>query len=121
MVHHRPLLLALVHLLVPHQHFGQLRLDLETGVERGHRVLEDHGDVAAAILVERIGRHADEVDAPSIARPVARPLRASSPMMARKAWLLPEPLSPTTASVSPRESEKLRSEPLAPRTGAAQR
>ncbi|MNI97419.1 hypothetical protein D3C73_1560670 [compost metagenome] len=29
--------------------------------------------------------------------------------MERKAWLLPEPLSPTTARVSPASSEKLRS------------
>src|SRR5690554_3273104 len=43
---------------------------------------------------------------PIMARPEARPFLARRPMMARKAWLLPEPDSPTTASVSPSDSEK---------------
>ena len=38
----------------------------------------------------------------NFAEPDARPLRARSPITAMKVWLLPEPLSPTTPSVSPR-------------------
>src|SRR5688572_14642169 len=45
-----------------------------------------------------------------MARPETRPFLANRPMIERKAWLLPEPLSPTTARVSPRASVKLRSE-----------
>jgi hypothetical protein len=58
----RALGLLLVETLMAHQHFAELRADLEARVERGHRVLEDHRDVAAAILVEFFWRHADEVD-----------------------------------------------------------
>ncbi len=42
----------LVHPLVQHQHFHQLILHLHVRVERGHWVLEDHGDLLGADLVE---------------------------------------------------------------------
>src|SRR5690606_29292886 len=46
---------------------------------------------------------------PIIAVPVVRALRPRRPVMDKKAWLWPEPLSPTTARVSPASSVKLRS------------
>ena len=42
----------LAHPFVQHQHFHQLILHLHVGVERGHGVLEDHGDLLGADLVE---------------------------------------------------------------------
>ena len=44
------------------QHFGQLRAHPERGIEAGHRVLEDHGNILAPMLVQLPRRHADEVD-----------------------------------------------------------
>ena len=39
---------ALVHVAVQFQGFGELAADGEDGVQRGHRLLEDHGDAVAA-------------------------------------------------------------------------
>ncbi len=45
------------------QWFGQLAADLHEGVQRGHRVLEDHRDPLAPDLAELLFRGAEEVDA----------------------------------------------------------
>ena len=41
---------------------GDLVADAEHRVEAGHRLLEDHRDVAAAELAQRPGRHPGEID-----------------------------------------------------------
>ena len=38
--------------LVPHDRLGDLHADGEHGVERDHRLLEDHGDLGAAHLAQ---------------------------------------------------------------------
>src|SRR5262249_3683976 len=40
--------LALVHVAVSHKHLGHLPADPQIRIERGHRILEDHGNAAAA-------------------------------------------------------------------------
>jgi hypothetical protein len=59
--------LGLAHAAVGDQNLGHLPADPEIGIERGHGVLEDHGDAAAADAVERVRSHAEELD-PSKAR-----------------------------------------------------
>ena len=63
---------SFVEAVVLDQHLGELGADLEARVERGHRVLEDHRDVAAAIDVELVGREREEVDVAEH-RPAGRP------------------------------------------------
>src|SRR5581483_1525888 len=46
---------------------------------------------------------------PNRARPLTLPLLASIPSVARKAWLLPAPDSPTTATHSPRRTSSEKS------------
>jgi hypothetical protein len=41
-----------------------LRTDVHHRIERGHRILEDHGDLTAADLADLLGRHAEQVPAP---------------------------------------------------------
>ena len=50
-------------LLMGEDDLGQLLADREDRVERGHRVLEDHRDPAAAQLAEVVRFHLDEVGA----------------------------------------------------------
>ena len=47
--------------LVQFQHLGHLALHREVRVERGHRILKDHGDAVAANAVEFGRRHAQHV------------------------------------------------------------
>ena len=84
---------------------GDLGADAVHRVEARERVLEDHRDVLAADLPQLVRRQAQQVAAHEV--DLARDhgaLRLSSPMIARFETLLPEPDSPTTPSVSPRES-----------------
>ena len=92
-----------------HQHLGHLAGRCEIRIERRHRVLEDHGDLAAADAVELAGAASPSRSCAAEAHAAAWRGRcaASSPMMARKTWLLPEPDSPTMPSVSPGSSAKL--------------
>jgi hypothetical protein len=70
-------------------------------VERGHRLLEDHRDLDAAVAVQRRRAQADQF-LPTVAH------RAFGPAIRRKeahhghhGLALAEPDSPTTATVSP--------------------
>ncbi len=52
--------LGLAHAAMGRQHLGHLPADPQIGIERGHRVLEDHGDAAAADPVQFLLAQADE-------------------------------------------------------------
>ena len=56
-----PARVALAHAAVLDQHLGHLARDPEVGVERGHRVLEDHREAHAADAVELAGAQADQL------------------------------------------------------------
>jgi hypothetical protein len=65
------------HALVPHDRLGDLHADGEHGVERDHRLLEDHCDLRAAhlaqcLLVHRVDLVASDKDAPLDAGPGRR-------------------------------------------------
>ncbi|MNO99099.1 hypothetical protein D3C76_908640 [compost metagenome] len=51
----------LAHPFVQHQHFHQLILHLHIGVQGGHGVLEDHGDLLGADLVELVLRQIQDL------------------------------------------------------------
>src|SRR5690606_2290199 len=51
---------ALRQLLVQHQRFDDLAADRVDGIQRGHRLLEDHRDVAAANSADALFRHAQQ-------------------------------------------------------------
>ncbi len=61
--------LGLAHPLVQHQHFHQLILDLHVGIQRGHGVLEDHGDLLGADLVELVFRQIQDLVTLKLGRP----------------------------------------------------
>ena len=98
------------HLEVRPDPFGDLVADGEHRIERRHRILEDHADAPAANAAERLALEREHV---GIAEADARCRRRSAPgdgtsrSSARLVRLLPQPDSPTSASVSPRSSEKL--------------
>ncbi len=52
-----------------HQHFHQLILDLHVGIQRGHGVLEDHGDLLGADLVELVFRQIEDLVTLKLGRP----------------------------------------------------
>ena len=78
------------------------RPDGQHRVERGHRLLEDVGDVAAAHVAQPATRAARAATGrPSRTEPVMVALRGSSRVSAIAVTLLPQPDSPTRASTSP--------------------
>ena len=88
--------------------FGDLRADGHAGVQRGHRVLKDHGkqDVRAASAA-RVPRYG-AMSAPftRILPVSARAFRQQAHDGACSSALLPQPDSPTTASTSPESQRK---------------
>ena len=89
--------------------FGDLLAQRQHGVQRSCRLLEDHRDAAAADLAHlRFGQCEQIRGGPLASRKTALPLTSQlgaggvSRMIARLVTLLPEPDSPTSASVSPR-------------------
>ena len=91
------------------QRLGDLRRRSQHRVQRGHRVLEDHGDaVAAQPLPCARFRQLQRCRGPrsSTAPAGGRLGRFSRPHEAMAVMLLPLPLSPTTPRVSPRPSSK---------------
>ena len=79
-------------------------------VERGHRLLEHHGDLACADLVHLVraaagsGRGRATGSAPASKRPGGMSISFST---LRAVTVLPQPDSPTTASVSPRLTDEV--------------
>ncbi len=80
---------------------------VEHGIERRQRVLEHHRDLGATPAAQRLGREAAAgrrrraVPCPAPRSPAAAPGRARR----ETSCVLPEPNSPTTASVSPRRTD----------------
>ena len=97
-----------VEALMQRERLGDLPADREHRVERRHRLLEDHRDVVAADVAHlALGqRRADRVPwkriVPSTMRPGGEAIRR---MIDSDVTLLPQPDSPTTASVSPGATE----------------
>ena len=91
------------------EHGGRnLVADGEHGIERGHRLLEHHGDARAAHPAHGLGVHGEEILALESTRPAAtRPGGCTSRMMDSDVTLLPHPLSPTSPSTSPLSMAKL--------------
>ena len=90
--------------LMQDQRFGDLMADGQHRVERGHRLLEDHRDLVAADLAHLAPRSAPSRSRPSnrIAPPTMRPGGdAISRRIDSEVTLLPQPVSPTMARVSP--------------------
>ena len=92
---------------------GDLVADAVHRVEAADRVLEDHGDLVAAEpaqlgLGQCAGDRATARSGRQSTRPAAERARAggSRPMTARPVSVLPEPLSPTSARVSPGATAK---------------
>ena len=77
--------------------------DGEARIERGHRLLEDHGEPVAAQVAQRVasGRRADRSRRSGSRRETSADCFGSSPMMASEVTLLPQPDSPTSPSVAP--------------------
>ena len=85
-----------------HQAFAQLPFERVQRVQRGHRFLKDEADVIAAHAGAAWPRRRRPVRAPVIAdRAGARPPRPSRPTVDSAVTDLPEPDSPTSATVSP--------------------
>ena len=61
--------LLLFHVLVNHEHLGDLLLDGEHRVQGGHGLLEDHGDLVAADLVHLL--HGDLGQVPAVEQDLA--------------------------------------------------
>ena len=97
--------LRLAHLEVDEQRLHDLLPDRQDRIERGHRLLEDHRDVAAAHLAhlarrrDRAGCGPSNRMRPAVMRPV---FLGSSRMMASEDTDLPQPDLPTMATISPR-------------------
>ena len=87
--------------------FGDLPADGQHRVERGHRVLEDHGDLFAADVPPSrfrsagAGRARGNERCPLAISPGGMGIRRRIDSMVTD---LPQPLSPTTARVSPSSS-----------------
>ena len=96
--------LLAVHAQVEPQRLGDLAADPHDRVERGHRVLEDHGDLGAPHVRAARSGTASSGPGPRSAptRSGPRPSRGSRPMIERESTVLPEPDSPTMPSVLPR-------------------
>ena len=92
------------------QGLADLFTDPEHRIERGHRLLEDHGDLLAADPVHRRAHWRGSRSLPSsrIRPPAMRPGGFGISLSTDRAVrLLPQPDSPTTPSTSPRASERL--------------
>ena len=94
--------------LVQPDRFADLVADREDRIERGHRLLEDHRDLGAADAAHRRAVGAREVDPRAVApREIERPARMRPPPCSTSRMIdsavtdLPEPDSPTMATVSP--------------------
>ena len=83
-------------------HLGDGLADAQDGIQRRHRILEDHRDARAAQrLLCRSSRSRSETPS-SVIRPVVTAPRRQQPEdRARQVRLLPEPLSPTRPNASP--------------------
>ncbi len=111
-------LLALGHFAVQHQRLADLVADAVDRRERGHRLLEDHADAAAAQRpdLRPVPSQTRDVDRRLVAagdprtgsvRPRTRPLRGSRPITHWEMTVLPDPDSPTSATVFPAGTRKL--------------
>ena len=86
----------------------QLPRDAQHRVQRGHRVLEHHGDLGAADVANlRLRQMHHVLAAERIVPPAIRAGSSSSRMMDLAVTLLPDPDSPTMPSVSPGRRSKL--------------
>ena len=99
------------HLAVAAEHLDHLAADGEHRVERRHRVLEDHGDLAAADRSTVAAALPWTNDSPfqRTSPPTIRPGSSIIPSSAWAVTLLPEPDSPTSPRVSPLPIVKLTS------------
>ena len=97
-----PVGLVAVHREVGLERLADLPADRQHRVQRRHRILEDHRDLAAADRAQLLVVSDSRSRPPNIAVPfVTRPLRARIPSSASEVTLLPQPDSPTIPSVSP--------------------
>ena len=103
--------LGLIEAAMADQHFRDLRAHGEDRVEARHRLLEDHADAPAAHVAHALFRQGRQalsleqdvpLDTPGILRHQPHDREGGGP-------LLPEPLSPTTATVSRSAMSKLTS------------
>ena len=89
----------------PTVHFerlGHLPTDRQNGVQGRHRLLEDHADAVAPKASPRLLIKAEDIVLlERDGTVVTRADRGSRPMIDRAVTLLPDPLSPTRATVSP--------------------
>ncbi|UXN74777.1 hypothetical protein N8D56_06925 [Devosia sp. A8/3-2] len=86
--------------------FGNLRADALHGIERNHGILEDHGDVVAAQIVEH-AFGAPTVSVPkSLIEPRTARLSSSRPSMDMQVRLFPQPLSANRAQRFARQHRK---------------
>ena len=86
------------------QHLVDLAADRHDRIERGHRLLEDHRHRGGAQLAQAAVAGASSSSSPASAMLPAVAFSApfcSSPITASDVTDLPDPLSPTTHSVSP--------------------
>ena len=92
----------------PAQHLGDLRADAHDRIERGHRLLEDHRHVAAAMRAPGLARPAGEFVAEhgDMRLPECVSAGGSRPMIDSASMLLPLPDSPTMPSTSPAATVK---------------
>ena len=81
---------------------------VSTGIQRGHRLLEDHRDPRAAQRAHLALRQREQIAALEQRRwpPAIRPGGGTSRMSESAVTLLPQPDSPTSPSTSPRSSVK---------------
>ena len=95
--------LVLRDLVVDQRHFHQLPADQHGRIERGHRLLIDHGDLRAADGAQLRAPTSVAMSRPSkrIAPLVIRPTPGRSRMMASATVDLPQPDSPTSPIASP--------------------
>ncbi len=102
------------------EHLGDLVADPHHRVERGHRLLEDHADLAAAHVLHRglVEREQVAPVEPDRARRPASPPCGSRPITACAIIDLPEPDSPTTQSISPAAIAARRPRPRSARSAS---
>ena len=96
---------AAVEPAVAHEDLHDLLADRVARIERGHRLLEVHGEAVAAQVASQLSWESASGASMSLKPiwPVTLDVRfGRSPITARNVTLLPEPDSPTTPSVRPR-------------------
>ena len=89
--------------------FAYLIADCEDRVQRTHRLLKNHGDVAATDASHLTPRKREKILPSKIISPVTSAAPGSNRMSARPVIDLPHPLSPTTPILSPGASENVMS------------